>query len=65
MAEDLSPQRIAERLRALSKDMIDLSADMEYVGGFGEMGQHGMELVGAGLMAESWAEAIEANVQQK
>lgn len=48
----------AKRLKSLSKKMIDLGCDMEYYGGFGEMGTHGRELMRAGLMVEDWSKTI-------
>ena len=55
----LSPNEIASRLRLLSEQMQELGADMEYTAGFdGLMAEHGKELLGAGLIARGWAEAI-------
>jgi hypothetical protein len=39
--------------------MIDLGAEMDYFGGFGEIAGHGRDLVGAGHCAQSWADGIE------
>jgi hypothetical protein len=50
---------IVERLRKLSAEMIDLGAEMDYFGGFGEIAGHGRDLVGAGHCAQSWADGIE------
>ena len=55
----LPPKEIARRLRLLSEQMQELGADMEYTAGFdGLMAEHGKELLGAGLIARGWAEAI-------
>ena len=60
-----TPQEIAHRLRLLSQQMQDLGAVMEYTAGFdGAMAEHGKELLGAGLIANSWAKAIEAKMNQ-
>ena len=36
---------IAERLRSLSEQLADLGCDMEFLGGFGPMGQHERDLL--------------------
>ena len=60
-----TPQEIAHRLRLLSEQMQDLGAAMEYTAGFdGAMAEHGKELLGAGLIANSWATAIEEEMNQ-
>ena len=60
-----TPQEIAHRLRLLSQQMQDLGAAMEYTAGFdGAMAEHGKELLGAGLIANSWAAAIEEKINQ-
>ena len=60
-----TPQEIAHRLRLLSEQMQDLGAAMEYAAGFdGAMAEHGKELLGAGLIASSWAAAIEEEMNQ-
>ena len=60
-----TPQEIAHRLRLLSQQMQDLGAAMEYTAGFdGAMAAHGKELLGAGLIANSWAAAIEEKINQ-
>ena len=60
-----TPQEIAHRLRLLSQQMQDLGAAMEYTAGFdGAMAEHGKELLGGGLIANSWATAIEEKINQ-
>lgn len=60
-----TPQEIANRLRLLSQQMQDLGAAMEYTAGFdGAMAEHGKELLGAGLIANGWAAAIEEEMNQ-
>lgn len=55
----MTPLQIAKQLRRLSKAMVTLGVAMDYHGGFGEIGQHGRELVNAGLIAKGWATGIE------
>ena len=60
-----TPQEIAHRLRLLSQQMQDLGATMEYTAGFdGAMAARGKELLGAGLIANSWADSIEEEMNQ-
>lgn len=56
-------RQIARRLRTLANRMADVAADMDYVGGFGEMGLHGRELFGAARTAQQWAYEIEAEAR--
>jgi hypothetical protein len=55
----MTKTEIAQRLRSLSAEMIDLGAAMDYYGGFSEMAGKGRELVGAGHIASKWADHIE------
>jgi|GEM_PF-2853038 len=52
---------IIARLRALSAEMITVGTAMNYYAGLsdGEMAQHGVELVGAGLIASEWGDELE------
>ena len=60
-----TPQEVANRLRLLSQQMQDLGAAMEYTAGFdGAMAERGKELLGAGLIANSWAKAIEEEIKE-
>lgn len=52
-------QDIPLRLRQLSAEMLDLGIDMEYLGGWGEIAAHGIELQGSACIARSWADGIE------
>lgn len=56
------PQReqLADRLRAISVEMINLGVEMEYYGGLSEIAQHGKEMIGAGHLAAEWARGITA-----
>lgn len=56
----MTPLQIAKQLRKLSKLMTTLGVAMDYYGGFGEIAQHGREMVGAGEIARGWARGIEA-----
>lgn len=37
-----------------------IGVDMDYYGGFSELAEHGRELIGAAVIAESWAGELEA-----
>jgi hypothetical protein len=55
---------IARKLRRLSRQMIDVGTAMDYFGGFdGRMAEHGLELVGAGLVVEEWADEIDKRTE--
>lgn len=56
------PASIAKRLRWLSHRMQSVGAEMEYYGGFGEIGDHGREMQGAAGIALGWAMGIEASL---
>ena len=36
-----------------------LGIDMEYYGGFGEIAEHGQELLGAAKIVRNWADGID------
>ena len=55
---DITPQTIADRLQTLAAEMLDVAAEMDYFGGFSLIGQHGKELAGAAVIAQSWADGI-------
>jgi hypothetical protein len=56
----MTNQQIADQLKALSVQMVNIGTAMDYYGGMGaNMAKRGAELVSAGLVAESWAEEIE------
>jgi hypothetical protein len=42
--------------------MQSVGAEMEYYGGFGEIGDHGRELQGAAGIALGWAKGIESSL---
>lgn len=55
----MTPLQIAKHLRRLSKAMVTLGVAMDHHGGGREIGQHGRELINAGLIAKGWAVGIE------
>lgn len=58
-----TPREIAARLRHLADSMLDIAAEMHYVGGFAEWAQHHVELAGAAHIAREWADGIDAACQ--
>ena len=46
---------MVRRLMRLSKTMLTIGEEMDYYGGFGEMGQHGREMISASQLALDWA----------
>ncbi len=50
------------RLRNLSAQMQDTGAFLDFYGGFGEIGQHGREMIGASEIAAGWADGIEKEI---
>lgn len=57
----MTKQELIQRLRDMAGDMINLGADMEHYGGFSEIAQHGREMIGAGHIANEWADDIEGD----
>jgi len=47
------------RLRILSAQMLDVGVFLDFYGGFGEIGEHGREMIGASKIAAGWADGIE------
>lgn len=52
---------MARRLKRVSELMRAIGADMDYYGGFGEMGEHGREMIGAAKIARGWADKMSAS----
>ena len=48
-----------KRLRWLSMEMLDVGELLDFYGGFGEIGEHGREMIGASKIAAGWADGIE------
>ena len=46
-------------LRLISERMKSIGLFMEFYGGFGEIGEHGREMIGASKIAAGWADGIE------
>jgi hypothetical protein len=56
---------ISKRLRKLSREMITVGTMMDYYGGLdAKMAAHGQELVGASIYVRSYADAIDAKVEE-
>lgn len=62
----MNKSEIAKELRRVSQEMINLGGNMDYYAGLrdSEMAQHGREMVGAGYIAESWADEMDGNVKE-
>ena len=50
---------MVRRLKRISNEMLQIGEDMDYYGGFGEIGQHGREMISASQLALDWARGIE------
>lgn len=50
---------MVRRIKRLAEEMRKVGADMDYYGGFGEIGKHGRELLGAAKVAKSWTKYME------
>lgn len=60
MTKAKTKQQLIAALRDLSQRMIELGSDLDYFGGPGsETSKRACELVGAGRIAETWADWIE------
>lgn len=53
-----SSRVLATRISRLAAQMHRLGETMVYVGGFGPVGVHGRELIGAARQARTWAAGI-------
>ena len=51
-------QRLVRRLKRVAELMRTIGADMDYYGGWGEMGDHGREMLGAAKIARDWADKM-------
>lgn len=58
---DITPHTIADRLQQLAAEMLDIAAEMDYFGGFSQIGKHGKELAAAAMCVQSWADGIREN----
>jgi len=60
----MTPQQIADQLKSLSVQMINIGTAMDYYGGMGtNMAKRGTELVHAGLITQEWVEHIERELK--
>jgi len=64
MSKRPTSAELAERLRALSAEMIEVGAAMEYYGGFAPWGFRGKSLVGAARTIEGWIAEMEPHSQE-
>jgi hypothetical protein len=56
----MNRQDLVTELRRVGQEMIDLGAKMDYFAGFdSEIADKGRELLGAGMIAQQWAEEVE------
>ena len=55
-------ESLPERIREVAGIMMSIGIDMDYIGGLGELGAHGRELMGAAGIARKWADSIEAEL---
>lgn len=61
----MTHQQIADQLKALSVQMVNIGTAMDYYGGMNtNMVMRGAELVGAGAMTLAWAQCIEADIKE-
>jgi len=56
----MNKDQLIIELRDLSAKMQSLGSSMEYYYGLNEIGEKGRELLGAGLIANQWADQIES-----
>lgn len=61
----MTRSEIIEGLKQISFDMIEIGTAMDYYGGSSHVSDRGRELVGAGVMARSWAEEWEKEGEPK
>ena len=60
-AKARSQHRLVRRIKRVANEMRQLGAHMHYYGGFGEIGEHGREMLRAAACAKSLATALEQN----
>lgn len=53
--KQLSNAQLAKRILRVANAMHKLGCEMEHLGGFGEAGDHGREMIGAAVIARGWA----------
>ena len=57
-------QRLVRRLARISNDMRMLGCDMEYYGGFSNMGERGRQMQGAAHIAKGWTKYLRRIAEQ-
>jgi hypothetical protein len=55
----MTKKEIIEGLRQLSVDMVEIGTEIEYYYGFNPLSEHGREMIGAGYLANEWADEME------
>lgn len=55
---------LPNRLRTIARLMLEVGADMDYFGGFGEMGINGRQMIQSVRTVTAWADQIEAEHQE-
>ena len=56
---------LSKELYNLSIQMKKLGVKMDYYGGFGKIGEHGRELIGAATIARGWVNGIKKEKRKK
>jgi len=57
------PRALAMRIHRVASSMRRLGCAMDYYGGFGEIGEHGREMIGASIIARKWADKISEQIK--
>lgn len=55
----MTKTELIERIRMVATIMAEVGAEMNYFGGLNEIGQHGLEMLGASRIASGWADGFE------
>ncbi len=56
----MTQQQLVSRLRELKTVMLDVAAEMCYLGGFGEISERGMQLARSARIVEAWADELDS-----
>jgi hypothetical protein len=54
-----SGSSLIQSMKFLHTHLLDVAAEMEYYGGFSEIGRHSHELIGAACILNTWIEGME------
>lgn len=61
----MTKTELAQRIRALSDEMLTVANEMQYYAGFhAELYDKGTELLGASHIAKTWADELESECEQ-